>query len=135
MKKRTTHKRSFSDKLNLGITLIVIIALGLLFFYIYASAIFELLKIDPQLLTDTMIRSLFILCISCGIWFNLPVKLRMTIEVFIYSFGRAKHKYISMSYSSAYPIVLATKLPPTIPVRVFGLSLIFLGVAIWYFNS
>jgi hypothetical protein len=124
---------SFKDKFNLGLTLLIICAVGLTFFYINAIAILELLHINPQILIITLKKSFSIILVSTGLWLVFPIKLRIFIEAFIHSYGKAKNKLLTITDSNKYPEVFATKLAPTLLIRLIGIVLVASGLTIWMY--
>lgn len=133
--KKLVYQLTLKEKLNLGITLAVLVLFGSVFFYINAVAIFELLHINPQLLTDTIIFSTSTMLISIGIWLILPIKIRISIEAFFYSLGRSKNKFLLMNDSQTYQTVLSTKLASSFLIRIIGISLICCGLIVYFFFS
>src|SRR4051812_49330425 len=110
MKKHKSSGMNLKEKLNLGLTLIIICAVGFYFFYINFFYILELLHINPNLLNETIRIAGSTILITTGLWLNLPVKMRLTIEALINSAAQTKNKFILMNQSVSYPFVLATKL-------------------------
>lgn len=130
MKKSKSYQLTLREKINLGLTLAVLMIIGLFFFYINGLAILELLHIDPKIISNTLIKASYVLLIATGLWLVLPIKIRISIEAIFYSRARIRSKFLSTD-TNYYPTLLATKLPPNLVIRLIGIILIILGFIIY----